>query len=61
MNQRNDGLGEINSFQNHFTAYLLKAERRCKDKYLTAQSKLSGTSHHPFNMYRHLREVSTGT
>ena len=41
MNRRNNGHGEINSLQNHFTAYLTVAVRRCKKKFLDDQYKLA--------------------
>lgn len=41
MTQRNDGRGEINSLQNHFTAYLTVAVRRCKSRYLEDLRKLA--------------------
>lgn len=40
MRQRNDGLGEVNSLQNHFTAYLLSAIRRQKKDYKNKQDRL---------------------
>lgn len=41
MTQRNDGRGEINSLQNHFTAYLTVAVWRCKSRYLEDLRKLA--------------------
>lgn len=34
MYRRNDGCGEANSLQNHFTAYLTVAVDRCKSRYV---------------------------
>ena len=34
MYRRNDGRGEVNSLQNHFTAYLSVAVDRCKSRYM---------------------------
>ena len=38
MYQRNDGRGEVNSLQNHFTAYLSVAASRFKRRYLEQQN-----------------------
>ncbi len=38
MYRRNDGRGEVNSLQNHFTAYLSVAASRFKRRYLEQQN-----------------------